>query len=105
MSNGIRYLHDRAGIAFLDIQMIADDTMANAEHPADPCGDGPDCVHGRGGCDDCQVRLFSVCAALGHDELEELDRLAQVKHYPAKSMLFDQGAPAGAVFNLTEGVV
>jgi CRP/FNR family transcriptional regulator len=66
-----------------------------------------DCKHGRSenGCNDCKVRLFSVCGALELPELEELDRISQVKNFPPKTMLFDQGALAGSVFNVTEGIV
>ena len=65
------------------------------------------CRHGRGtnGCDDCKVRLFSVCGALESSELEELDRISQAKVFPAKVTLFEQGALAGSVFNVTEGIV
>jgi CRP/FNR family transcriptional regulator, anaerobic regulatory protein len=66
-----------------------------------------DCKHGRNtnGCDDCKVRLFSVCGALEACELDELDRISQGKIFAPKAMLFDQGAIAGSVFNVTEGVV
>jgi CRP/FNR family transcriptional regulator len=66
-----------------------------------------DCKHGRSGnnCDDCKVRLFSVCGALEPSELDELDRLSQVRNFPARTMLFDQSALAGSVFNVTEGMV
>jgi CRP/FNR family transcriptional regulator, anaerobic regulatory protein len=66
-----------------------------------------DCKHGRSGngCEDCKVRLFSVCGALEPSELNELDRISQVRNFPAKTMLFDQGALAGSVFNVTEGIV
>ena len=66
-----------------------------------------DCKHGRSGnnCDDCKVRLFSVCGALEPSELDELDRLSHVRNFPAKTMLFDQGALADSVFNVTEGMV
>src|ERR1700760_4819640 len=65
------------------------------------------CKHGRGsnGCDDCKVRLFSVCGALEPSELEELDRISQAKLFAAKATLFEQGALAGSVFNVTEGIV
>jgi CRP/FNR family transcriptional regulator, anaerobic regulatory protein len=66
-----------------------------------------DCKHGHSGsnCDDCKVRLFSVCGALEPSELDQLDSLSQVKNFPARTMLFDQGALAGSVFNVTEGMV
>jgi CRP/FNR family transcriptional regulator len=83
--------------------------MTFAEPSLTSCaGPAPrDCKHGRAGngCDDCKVRLFSVCGALEPSELDELDRLSQVKNFPAKTMLFDQGALAGSVFNVTEGMV
>lgn len=65
------------------------------------------CKHGRSanGCDDCKVRLFSVCGALEASELQQLDRISQRKNFLPKAMLFDQGAVAGGVFNVTEGVV
>jgi len=75
----------------------------------EPCAglDKPDCKHGRSvnGCDDCKVRLFSVCAVLDPAELEQLDELSHVKIFAPKTMLFDQDAMAGSVFNVTEGIV
>src|SRR5271154_6054731 len=66
-----------------------------------------DCKHGRvaNDCDDCKVRLFSVCGALEASELDELDRISQAKTFTPKAMLFDQGAIAGSVFNVTAGIV
>lgn len=65
------------------------------------------CCHNRGdkGCAECSVRLVSVCGALELSELEALERISHVTTFASKSMLFDQGAPAGSVFNVTEGVV
>jgi CRP/FNR family transcriptional regulator len=74
-----------------------------------PCAGSakPDCRHGRSanGCDDCKVRLFSVCSVLEPQELEQLRRISQGKTFAPKTMLFDQGAHAGSVFNVTEGIV
>ena len=82
--------------------------MTFAEPSPTSCA-GPasrDCKHGRGNdCGDCKVRPFSVCGALEPAELDELDRLSQVRSFPARTMLFDQDAPADSVFNLTEGMV
>jgi CRP/FNR family transcriptional regulator len=66
-----------------------------------------DCKHGRSanGCDDCKVRLFSVCGALEASELDELDRISQSKTFLPNAMLFEQGAIAGSVFNVTDGIV
>jgi CRP/FNR family transcriptional regulator len=63
------------------------------------------CHHGRNSCDDCKVRLFSVCGALELSELEELDQISHAKVFAAKATLFEQGALAGSVFNVTEGIV
>lgn len=65
------------------------------------------CAHGRqvNGCEDCKVRLFSVCGALDLSELEELDRISQVRMFAPKETLFEQQALAGSVFNVTEGMV
>ncbi len=56
-------------------------------------------------CDDCKIRPFSVCGALEPAELVELDRISEVRDYATRTTLFDQGALAGSVFNLTEGMV
>lgn len=77
--------------------------MDSVEH----CAAGQACKHNRGstGCAECSVRLVSVCGALELNELEELERISQPTTFAPKAMLFDQGAPAGHVFNVTEGVV
>lgn len=84
-----------------------DSAMTFAEPAAGGCGGERDCRHDRGenSCDDCKVRQFSVCGALEPAELEQLDAISQVKHFTARTMLFDQGALAGSVFNVTEGIV
>src|SRR5262249_26419271 len=82
--------------------------MAAAQPSLQTCASpaAGECRHGRdNGCQDCKVRLFSVCGALDTSELDALDRISQVRHFPAKTMLFDQGALAGSVFNVTEGMV
>jgi CRP/FNR family transcriptional regulator len=75
----------------------------------EPCAgsESNHCRHGRtaNGCDDCKVRLFSVCGALDLSELEALDRISQVRTFAARTVLFEQDALAGSVFNVTEGVV
>ncbi|MBX9710198.1 MAG: helix-turn-helix domain-containing protein [Xanthobacteraceae bacterium] len=64
------------------------------------------CKHNNeSGCAECSVRLVSVCGSLELSELEELERISHVTIFASKSMLFEQGAPAGSVFNMTEGVV
>ncbi len=61
--------------------------------------------HGETGCVECSVRLVSVCGSLELPELEELERISQVTSFAPKAMLFEQGASAGCVFNVTDGVV
>lgn len=80
--------------------------MTFAEAPQS-CPDTADCKCDRSSssCDDCKVRRFSVCGALELSELHELDLISQTRHFTPKTMLFDQGALAGSVFNVTEGVV
>lgn len=65
------------------------------------------CKHNRGeaGCAECGVRLISVCGALELSELEALERISHVTTFAPKTMLFDQGALASNVFNVTEGIV
>lgn len=83
--------------------------MTAAHSLLQPCSPSvkTSCKHGRGenGCDECQVRLFSVCGALDPSELDALDRISQGRHFPARTTLFEQGALAGSVFNVTEGIV
>jgi CRP/FNR family transcriptional regulator len=80
--------------------------MTAAHYLLQTC-DAADCRLERGetGCEDCRVRLFSVCGALESSELDELDRISHGRNFPAKTMIFEQGALAGSVFNVTEGIV
>src|SRR3954466_269316 len=90
----------------MDLMNRTDSAMTSTEPAAAGCGGERNCKHDREiGCEDCKVRLFSVCGALEPAELEQLDAISQVRHFAAKTMLFDQGAMAGAVFNVTEGIV
>ncbi len=65
------------------------------------------CKHDRGDadCAECGVRLVSVCGALEISELDELERMSLVTTFPPKTTMFNEGALAGSVFNITEGVV
>lgn len=49
--------------------------------------------------------MVSVCGALELSELNALEKISHVTHFEPKAMLFEQGALAGSVFNITEGVV
>ena len=64
-----------------------------------PIGSGHVC------CEDCRVRFLSVCAALGANELHELNALTRLSCFEPRAILFLQDEAAGAVFNVTEGVV
>src|ERR1700754_703223 len=81
------------------------DLMTTTQTCAGAAGNA--CRHGRStnSCEDCSVRLFSVCGALESSELEELDKISQHRAFAAKTVLFAQDALAGAVFNVTEGIV
>ena len=52
-------------------------SIAGPQHETCAGATARDCKHGRAanGCEDCKVRLFSVCAALEATELDELDRI------------------------------
>ncbi|MGE3248128.1 MAG: Crp/Fnr family transcriptional regulator [Beijerinckiaceae bacterium] len=56
-------------------------------------------------CTRCGVRLFSICAALEHEDLIRLDRLAKHVEVAGKSALFEQGEPAHHVYNVVHGTV
>lgn len=70
-------------------------------------GSGQDCAHDRseGGCAACGVRLVSVCAALTTDELDRLEAISQHVHLDTRQALFHQDNAAGAVYNVTEGML
>lgn len=65
------------------------------------------CEHRKPGeaCSKCGVRLFSICAALEKDDLVRLDRLSRHIVLPARTPLFEQGAPADHVYNVISGTV
>lgn len=56
-------------------------------------------------CDTCKVRSLAVCAALGGDELHELDAIVHQSQVIGKSTFIHQGEEAESVFSVTEGVV
>ncbi len=82
--------------------MAATGSVESIARPADPavCG-------GTGGacCGSCEVRPFSVCAALAPGEAWQLARLAQPACVASRGTLFHQGDPAESVYNVTSGVV
>jgi CRP/FNR family transcriptional regulator len=56
-------------------------------------------------CERCTVRGISICAALSSQELEALAALARETRYGAGETLAEQGEPADALWNLTDGMV
>lgn len=77
---------------------MATDTLLAPDQP---------CHHGRAneGCHDCKARLFSVCAALTTEELDELEALSRQISYAPRQTLFSQDDAASAVFNVTDGAL
>ena len=56
-------------------------------------------------CDSCKVRSLAVCAALGADELGELDDIVHHTRADGKTTFIHQGEAAESVFSVTDGVV
>jgi CRP/FNR family transcriptional regulator len=56
-------------------------------------------------CDTCKVRSLAVCAALGADELNELDDIVHHTRADGKTTFIHQGETAESVFSVTEGMV
>ena len=71
------------------------------------CDPSASCHQGRrsDGCLDCKARLFSVCAALTNDELEELENLSRPIGLAPRQALFAQDDEATAVYNVTDGAI
>jgi len=67
--------------------------------------DAPACHEHETLCGHCEVRAASICGALHDDELNELDHLAHLKHYPARGALFYEGEEGEHVFNIKKGVL
>lgn len=78
--------------------MVASDFTSASAHA---------CHHGRQdeGCQDCKARLFSVCAALTTEELEELEALSRQVTLAPRQALFAQDDEAVAVYNVTDGAI
>ncbi|MGE0726065.1 MAG: cyclic nucleotide-binding domain-containing protein [Alphaproteobacteria bacterium] len=89
MQDRIRRTAARPPAAEAAIPMIA-----QCPHAAEP-----------GLCEQCKVRSVSVCAALGPDELAELERLAEAAIFAKDEAVVAAGEPASSVYNLTAGSV
>lgn len=56
-------------------------------------------------CENCDVRLVAVCAALETGELSRLAALAQHVHVGPRSMLFHESDVAHSVYTVTSGTI
>lgn len=56
-------------------------------------------------CATCRQRHLSICDAFGEHELVSFDRVVQHRNPPARTVLFEQGAPADFVFSVSDGTV
>lgn len=72
---------------------------APSTQPLAICPNAKAAVH----CDQCRVRTLSVCGALDHDELLQLDRLSRPLTCAARETMFEQDEAAEAVYNITSG--
>jgi CRP/FNR family transcriptional regulator, anaerobic regulatory protein len=54
-------------------------------------------------CAACRVRELGMCAALAQPELAELAGIMTEVRYPAGKVIFDEGEPADALYNITGG--
>jgi CRP/FNR family transcriptional regulator, anaerobic regulatory protein len=54
-------------------------------------------------CADCEVRRFSICAALDQPELRELDHLGRHVHFASRETVFEQEEMTTSFYNLLEG--
>lgn len=65
------------------------------------------CTHdgARVSCENCSVRLNSVCAALDDNEIAALERIAQPVCFAAKETLFLEGEDAEAAYTVTRGAI
>jgi CRP/FNR family transcriptional regulator len=78
-----------------------------SEYPEGALSTPQPCTHLQPGetCSKCGVRLFSICGALEQTDLIRLDRLATHISVPARTSLFQQGEPAGHVYNVIAGTI
>jgi len=75
-----------------------DDAKVLAEPLAKPAGSMRPCQA-------CRVRHMTICGSLEDDELAEMAALARAIELAPGDPLFDEGAPATQVFNVTAGTV
>ena len=56
-------------------------------------------------CDTCAVRSLSICSVLQESEHQRFEALGRNVALPARTVLFSEGAPADAIYNITGGAV
>jgi CRP/FNR family transcriptional regulator, anaerobic regulatory protein len=56
-------------------------------------------------CADCEVRQFSICAALDQPELRELDHLGRHVQFASRETVFAQDEMTTSFYNLRQGVM
>ena len=54
-------------------------------------------------CDTCAVRSLSICSVLEEPEHRRFESIGRTVALPARTVLFSEGAPADAVYNITNG--
>lgn len=56
-------------------------------------------------CNRCLVGHPAICSTVGSEALEELNKIASIRDYPAGSVIIPAGDPAGIVGNVLSGIV
>ncbi|WP_112662749.1 Crp/Fnr family transcriptional regulator [Microvirga flavescens] len=56
-------------------------------------------------CQGCETRRMALCAALGPDELPDLERIMGSTRLDANQVLFEEGSPRRRAYTLTSGMV
>lgn len=56
-------------------------------------------------CSTCPVHDTNICAALGDDELRELEQIARRHSFKQRDLLMEEDAPADFVYNIIAGSV
>jgi CRP/FNR family transcriptional regulator, anaerobic regulatory protein len=88
--------------------MSSDDLSSSLAFDFDPTCEPADpshiCCHVMAGAT-CDIRGYSMCNVLEGAASDSLESLARPTDYPARTQLYEQGAPVSSVYNITAGVV
>jgi len=82
--------------------MELDDRSSEPALVPSGCFDASGC---RSVCQNCRVRLLSVCAALEDQEIHELDAIMHHASLAPKNTLFSQGDAATSLYTITAGTL